>query len=150
MTALATEPSGAAYEGRVDLGNTQPGDGVRFKGRGLIQTTGRKNHALVRDRLRQRFHDVPDFELEPEALMGADRLADHRAGSFEFSERRHGRLGILRPGHAMRGQGLKQREIGARFEIFLVARIAALKGAEILFYPTAIGVIDESDRKSVV
>ena len=63
-------PTQARYEGRKDLGNTQPGDGRRFKGHGLIQTTGRYNHAKVRDRLRAKFPDmdVPDFEAYPELL----------------------------------------------------------------------------------
>jgi len=35
---------GCAYEGRRDLGNTQGGDGPRFKGAGVIQLTGRANY----------------------------------------------------------------------------------------------------------
>lgn len=93
----------ARYEGRKDLGNTEPGDGARFKGHGFIQTTGRFNHARVRDRLRERLSiEVPDFEAEPERLAelqwaclsatdywdwkGLNALAD--AGDFEAVTRK--------------------------------------------------------------
>lgn len=41
--------SGAAYEGRRDLGNTQLGDGRKFKGAGVIQLTGRANYQAFAD-----------------------------------------------------------------------------------------------------
>lgn len=53
--------SGKAYEGRKDLGNTQKGDGARFKGRGLIQLTGRANYERASLTLNQPYIDDPDL-----------------------------------------------------------------------------------------
>jgi predicted chitinase len=58
--------SGAAYEGRRDLGNTQPGDGTRFKGRGPIQLTGRANYAAASKALGVDLVNNPKAAATPE------------------------------------------------------------------------------------
>ncbi len=58
--------SGRAYEGRSDLGNTQPGDGERYKGRGAIQVTGRHNYEEV-----SRFTGI-DFVAHPELVAAPE------------------------------------------------------------------------------
>ena len=69
MSFLYTEElaSGAAYEGRKDLGNTRSGDGRRFKGRGLIQLTGRANYTAY-----SKFTGI-DY-LENPALLSTDPM----------------------------------------------------------------------------
>lgn len=57
--------SGEAYEGRSDLGNVNPGDGVRFKGRGLAQVTGRRNYQDWSQRLGVDLVGNPELASEP-------------------------------------------------------------------------------------
>ncbi|WP_158965075.1 peptidoglycan-binding protein [Chachezhania sediminis] len=57
--------SGADYEGRTDLGNMQAGDGMRYKGRGLIQLTGRQNYRRYGDLLNLPLEDQPELAAQP-------------------------------------------------------------------------------------
>lgn len=67
--------SGAAYEGRKDLGNTQPGDGKRYKGRGPIQLTGRANY--------QKFGGLLGLDLVNDPTIAATKEVGFRiAGLF--------------------------------------------------------------------
>jgi len=88
--------SGAAYEGRRDLGNTHPGDGARFRGRGYIQITGRHNYTAVSVATGHDFLERPTDLAEPRwAAKGScwwwmshqlNTLADQ--GQFEQITRR--------------------------------------------------------------
>lgn len=69
--------SGEAYEGRKDLGNVMSGDGPRFKGRGLIQLTGRTNYKLFDEYTNHEY----DLLHHPERVEQPD-LASLVAGWF--------------------------------------------------------------------
>lgn len=57
------------YEDRDDLGNNQPGDGAKFKGRGYVQLTGRRNYTKMTPIVREFYPDSPDFTEDPDAVM---------------------------------------------------------------------------------
>lgn len=88
--------SGAAYEGRRDLGNTYPGDGRRFKGRGPIQLTGRSNYVWAGKKLGLNLIGHPQLASRHEIGWriaglywrehGLNQLADK--GQFETITRR--------------------------------------------------------------
>lgn len=64
-------PAQLRYEGRADLGNTEPGDGVKFKGHTGAQITGRGNTTRFYAWLKKQGYNPPNFVDKPE-LMNID------------------------------------------------------------------------------
>ncbi len=63
------------YEGRTDLGNTQPGDGARFKGRGFVQLTGRDNYERIGRKLELRTSLADEPKQANDPKVAAEILA---------------------------------------------------------------------------
>ncbi|GEM88189.1 glycoside hydrolase family 19 protein [Meiothermus granaticius] len=59
-------PAQQRYEGRLDLGNTQPGDGYRYRGRGIFQLTGRNNYRNAGAALGIPLEERPELAVRPE------------------------------------------------------------------------------------
>jgi len=108
-------PPFSAYDGRKKLGNTQPGDGANFRGRGFVQLTGRYNYNVYSEKIDVDIEAQPDLANAPEvaavllALFLADRASsirnalasgNYRAARKEVnrrSQRLHRFPGVLRP-----------------------------------------------------
>ena len=70
------------YEGRRDLGNTQRGDGLRFRGRGYVQITGRRNYTLWARRLGLDIVANPDLVATDPSIAARILVQGMRDGSF--------------------------------------------------------------------
>ena len=106
----------AGYEGRADLGNTVKGDGSKYRGRGLIQITGRANHAACGEALGLDLLSKPELLEQPQhaamsaawfwSTRGLNTLADQ--GEFvKITRRINGGLNGLADRQALYDNALK-------------------------------------------
>ncbi|KAA6176191.1 glycoside hydrolase family 19 protein [Pseudomonas veronii] len=106
----------AGYEGRADLGNTVKGDGSKYRGRGLIQITGRANYAACGEALGLDLISKPELLEQPQyaamsaawfwSTRGLNTLADQ--GEFvKITRRINGGLNGLADRQALYDKALK-------------------------------------------
>lgn len=79
--AMTEFASGCSYEGRSDLGNCYGGDGVRFKGRGYVQITGRRNYADWSKKLGVDLVGNPERARDPQ-IAAAILVGGMKDGTF--------------------------------------------------------------------
>jgi predicted chitinase/peptidoglycan hydrolase-like protein with peptidoglycan-binding domain len=79
--------SGAAYEGRRDLGNVRPGDGRRYKGRGPIQLTGRRNYTVYGHLLGVDLVNHPRLAARPKIGFRTAAAFFQRAGCNQLADK---------------------------------------------------------------
>lgn len=75
--------SGEAYEGRKDLGNTEPGDGKRFPGRGLMMLTGRGLYTRCSEEL---YWPRDLLVTKPELVEQPDYAANTAGWFYDFKQ----------------------------------------------------------------
>ncbi|NEO43169.1 MAG: peptidoglycan DD-metalloendopeptidase family protein [Moorea sp. SIO4A3] len=98
---MVEQTSGKQYEGRRDLGNTSPGDGPKFIGRGYIQITGKNNYTGWAQKLKISLVEKPELATEPkyalpmliigmrDGLYTGKSLTDYiRPGSVDYARAR--------------------------------------------------------------
>ena len=106
----------AGYEGRADLGNTVKGDGSKYRGRGLIQITGRANYYACGEALSLNLLSKPELLEQPQhaamsaawfwSTKGLNTLAD--LGEFvKITRRINGGLNGLADRQALYDKALK-------------------------------------------
>ena len=118
--------SGAAYEGRKDLGNTQPGDGKRYKGRGPIQLTGRANY--------QKYGDLLGLDLVNNPTVAATKEVGFRIAGLYWQS-----------------HGLNELADSQQFETITRRINGGLNGQadRVMYYDRAKRVLNEDDGGTV-
>lgn len=78
---------GSAYEGRADLGNSSPGDGPKYKGRGLLQITGKANYRACAFGLSLPLVEFPQLLEQPENACRSAAWFWQSRGLNHFADR---------------------------------------------------------------